>query len=316
MKANTVSLGEGWTPLVDISFDGLPVTLKMDYLCPTGSFKDRGTTVMVSKLKEWGISEIIADSSGNGGASVAAYASACGIVANILIPANTSKAKEAQIRMYGANLIRVAGTREDCAKSALEASKHTFYCSHSWSPYFLAGMKTTAYEIAEQLLWKAPDWIVMPVGGGSLLHGLYLGFRDLLEHRIIGTLPRMVAVQSIHFAPIFHAWSSNVEPTLSNGAQETAAEGIAISNPVRARGALEAIRGSNGVACAVTDGAIWDSLSALARHGVYAEPTSSAALAGLRKLRQDRIVKNEESVVVVVTGSCLKATDKIISHYW
>jgi threonine synthase len=165
---NQVTFDEGFTPMVKRRLDGHDILLKLDYLCPTGSFKDRGTTVMVSKLKEWSVSEVIDDSSGNAGASVAAYASAAGIHAKIFVPAYTSINKATQIQMYGAKLVKIDGTREETASAAWEAATCSFYASHNWSPYFLAGMKTIAYEIAEQLEWKAPDWIVAPVGGGSL----------------------------------------------------------------------------------------------------------------------------------------------------
>jgi len=310
-----ISLGEGWTPLVSVMLDGIPVFLKMDFLCPTGSFKDRGSAVMIRKLKEWGISEIIEDSSGNAGASVAAYAAAADIRAKILIPTSTPAGKATQISMYGATLVRVEGTREDTSQQAWEAAKETFYASHNWSPFFLAGMKTAAYEIAEQLEWKAPDWVVVPVGGGSLLVGLYLGFRELFQHAMIGVLPRLAAVQSASCPPVYQAWLSRSEVVLEVKKKATVAEGIAIAKPVRGPSILEAIQKSKGHCCVVDDRAIWESLSILARHGIYVEPTSAAACAGLSNLRQKGLISPGERVVVLLTGSGLKATDKIVEHF-
>src|SRR5262245_15012208 len=162
--ANCVTLGEGFTPLVPFQLGAQGVLLKLDFLCPTGSYKDRGSTVMLSKLKEWGVDEIVEDSSGNAGASVAAYGAAAGVRTHIYVPASTSAGKAAQISMYGADLVRVPGSREDTAQAAWDAAGRKFYGSHNWSPHFLLGMKTLAYEIAEQLEWKAPDWVVAPAG--------------------------------------------------------------------------------------------------------------------------------------------------------
>lgn len=197
-RSAAISLGEGMTPLLDRRLGRHEVLLKVDYLCPTGSYKDRGSSVMISKLKEWGISQIIEDSSGNAGASIAAYAAVAGIRSDIYIPAGTSAGKAAQIAMYGAHLVKVPGTREDTARAAWEAASRCFYASHNWSPYFLAGMKTAAYEIAEQMLWQVPEWVVAPAGGGSLVAGLYLGFADLLRAGMTDHIPRLVAVQSRH----------------------------------------------------------------------------------------------------------------------
>src|SRR5260370_26099609 len=165
-----VSLGEGLTPLVPAPLLGRDVWLKLDFMCPTGSYKDRGSSVMLSKLKEWGVAEIVEDSSGNAGASVAAYSALAGIRARIFIPENTSAGKAAQIAMYGAELSKVPGTREDTTRAARAAVESgTFYASHNWSAHFLLGMKTVAYEISEQLEWRAPDWVVAPIAGCSLL---------------------------------------------------------------------------------------------------------------------------------------------------
>jgi threonine synthase len=311
--SNTVSLGEGFTPLVDYAVNG-QVVLKLDFLCPTGSYKDRGSTVMISKLKEWGVAEIIEDSSGNAGASIAAYASRAGIRANIYVPTSTSAGKIAQIEMYGADLIKVLGSREDTTSAAFDAAQGMFYASHNWSPYFLAGMKTAAYEIAEQLAWKAPDWIVTPVGGGGLLVGLQLGFHDLLAAGFIQRAPRLAAVQASACDPVYRAWRARLEhiPAVDKG--PTAAEGISVAKPVHGKAILAAIRESNGIVTTVDDGEVWTALETLGRQGIYVEPTAAAAPAALRKLHQAGIIGRDEGVVVMLTGSGLKATDKIVER--
>ncbi len=312
---NIVTLGEGFTPLLQDNLAGRPVRLKMDQLCPTGSFKDRGSTVMLSKLKEWGIKQIVEDSSGNAGASVAAYSSRAGMQADIYIPAYTSAGKAAQIAMYGARLVKVPGTREDTAKAAWDAASETFYASHNWSPWFIAGLKTLAYEIAEQLAWQAPDWVVAPVGGGSLILGLYQGFKDLLDAGLIDHLPRLAAVQTENCAPVYQAWVKGLDDVPAVEKRETAAEGISIAKPVKGPDILQAIRASNGVVATVSDSEVWDTLTELGQRGIYVEPTAAAAPAAVAGLAAQGLISPEQTVVVQLTGMGLKATDKIVEHY-
>jgi threonine synthase len=313
--ADAISLGEGYTPLVPARIGGYPVSFKVDYLCPTGSYKDRGSSVMISKLKEWGITEIIEDSSGNAGASIAAYAAVAGIRSDIYIPASTSEGKGAQIGMYGANLVKIPGTREDTARAAWDAAGRIFYASHNWSPYFLTGMKTAAYEIAEQMNWQVPDWVVTPAGGGGLLLGLYLGFADLLRAGITDRIPRLVAVQSALCDPIYRAWTAALSDVPAIQKKPTAAEGISVARPVRGKSILQAIRNSHGLVRTVADDAVWEMLPELGRRGLYVEPTAAAAPAAFIELRKDGIIADAESAVVMLTGSGLKATDKIVEHF-
>lgn len=269
---------------------------------------------MISKLKEWGVKEIVEDSSGNAGASIAAYASLAGIRARIYVPASTSAGKIAQIEMYGADLIKIPGSREDTTIAAFQAAEGSFYASHNWSPYFLAGMKTAAYEIAEQLAWTTPDWVVTPVGGGGLLVGLYLGFRDLLAAGVVAAIPRLAAIQASACDPIYRAWNAGLEyiPAVVKG--RTVAEGISVAKPVRGKAILEAIRKSNGVVTTVEDAEVWAALETLGKQGIYVEPTAAAAPGALGKLHNEGIIGPDERVVVMLTGSGLKATDKIVEH--
>jgi threonine synthase len=315
LETQPVTLGEGGTPLSPATIHGKAVWLKQDHLCPTGSYKDRGSTVMLTQLKRWGIGQIVEDSSGNAGASVAAYSAVAGIAADIYIPETTSAGKAAQIGMYGARLVKVPGSREDTARAAWDAGSASFYASHNWSPYFLAGMKTAAYEMAEQLDWSAPDWIVTPVGGGGLLVGLYLGFRDLLESGITTRMPRIAAIQAAACAPIYRAWRSGattVEPVVKG---TTAAEGISVAQPVRGPHILEAVRKSDGVVRTVDDEEVWRSLQILGRAGVYVEPTSATVAAALPGLCTEGLIAPDDCVVLYLTGSGLKATDKIVAHF-
>ncbi len=309
-----VTLGEGFTPLVSAELFGRAVLFKLDFMCPTGSFKDRGSAVMISKLREWGIQEVVEDSSGNAGASVAAYASAAGIRTSIFVPQGASAGKVVQIAIYGADLVKVPGTREDTARAASSAALSSFYASHSWSPYFIAGLKTLAFEIAEQLGWRAPDWVIAPAGGGGLIVALHRGFLELLEAGAIRGCPRLVAVQADQCAPVYRAWAANLRdvPPVDKG--ETAAEGIAIAHPIKGKDILSAVRASCGMVRTVSESAIWEALEALARKGIYVEPTSAAAPAAVAGLMIEGLPRPDEIVVVVLTGTGLKATDKILQH--
>ena len=311
-----VTLGEGFTPLRPATLRGRDVLLKLDYVCPSGSYKDRGGAVLLTKLKEWGVTEIIEDSSGNAGASIAAYSAVAGIRSRIFVPAGTSAGKMAQIATYGAEVVKVPGSREDTACAARAAADAgAFYASHNWSPHFLLGMKTVAYEIAEQMNWQVPDWLIIPVGGGSLLAGAWLGFQDLVAAGVISKSPRLAAVQSAACAPVYHAWKAGLDETPIVPKRDTAAEGIAIARPVRGKLVLEALRQSEGAVCRVTDDSLWSMMETLGRIGIYVEPTSAAAPAALHGLLEDGTIRSGDSVAILLTGSGLKATDKIVQHY-
>ena len=175
-------------------------------------------------------------------------------------------------------------------------------------------MKTAAYEIAEQFSWDPPDWVVTPAGGGGLLAGLYFGFRELFEARLIRRVPRLAAIQSASCDPIYQAWAAGASDIPGVRPVSTAAEGIAVASPVRGKTILEAIRATSGVVRTVEDDAIWETLALLGRRGVYVEPTAAAASAAIRSLFAEGTIAREERVVVILTGNGLKATDKIVAH--
>jgi threonine synthase len=306
-----VTLGEGMTPLLAGEWNGLRVRYKLDYLCPTGSFKDRGASLVMTWLKAAGVRAILEDSSGNAGASMAAYAAAAGIQCQIFIPAYASAGKAAQIAAYGAELVRVPGTREDTTRAALQAAESRLYASHNWVPWFLEGTKTAAFELWEQLGWQVPDVVVCPAGYGSFLLGLYKGFRELVSAGVAPRMPRLVAVQAANCAPLVQALEQGLQDVPAVQKQETMAEGISCSKPVRGAAQLEALRATGGTAVAVSEEEIRQALWTLARKGLYVEPTSAAAAAALDKLRAAGAVADGEEVVLCLTGTGLKATDKI-----
>ena len=309
--AIAVTMGEGWTPLVPGEWDGVPVLYKLDFMMPTGSFKDRGMTVMVSYLKSRGISEVLEDSSGNAGASLSAYAAAAGMHCRILVPETASYPKIAQIAACGADVVTIRGSRQDVADAALAMSRDRFYASHNWQPFFAEGTKTLAYELWEQLGFRAPDGVVVPVGYGANVLGCDRGYSELLRNREIARVPRLYGVQAANCAPYHAAFAAGVEHFVPAPVSPTVAEGIASSKPTRMREVLAPVRASGGEIVAVTEEEIVRALAALARKGFYVEPTSAAAAAGLSQLIARGAIRKGETVVLVLTGSGLKASESI-----
>lgn len=304
-----LSIGEGSTPLEEMEFSGHRVLLKIDYLFPTGSYKDRGATVLISKVKELGIGKVVEDSSGNAGSAIAAYCAKAGIECEIFVPQSTSSGKLVQIQIYGATLKRIQGSREKTAQAAQDAASRTYYASHSWNPFFLHGTKTFAFEIWEQLGWKSPDVLVLPVGHGTLLLGAYIGFKELKEAGRVKGIPKLVAIQSTACPPLYQAFRKGLEDIQPIEKKETIAEGIAIAKPVRGKQILEAIRETDGEMIAVTEKEIGLALKEMGQKGYFIEPTSAATIAGLKRY----LKKKEKKGIVVstLTGMGLKATEKI-----
>lgn len=299
-----VSFDEGMTPLTEIEYDKQTIHIKQEHLFPTGSYKDRGATLLISHAKALGIDRVVEDSSGNAGAAIAAYCARAGIACDIYVPESTSPAKLAQIQLYGATLHRIPGTREDTSNAVQEAAEKHFYASHVWNPFFFQGTKTFAYEIWEQLGFQEPDTILIPTGNGTLLLGAYIGFLDLFQQQLIRKMPRLCAIQSAHCAPIKKEW----DPTFTQESGNTIAEGIAIAQPARLKQMLGAIQKTEGQIITVTDKETLIALKKMARMGFYIEPTSATALAALSHFKKE----DYERVVVPLTGHGLKATEKLL----
>jgi threonine synthase len=302
-----ISLGEGCTPLLPVELDGISVLIKPEWFNPTGSFKDRGTTVMVSVVASQGITEILEDSSGNGGSSVSAYAAAAGIRAKILAPESTSAAKILQSRIHGAEIELVPGNRTATSDEAVRQAGERFYASHNWHPYFLQGTKLLAYEIWEDLGFRAPDSVIVPAGAGSLVLGCFIGFTELVASGAIPRIPRILVAQPRNCSPLAEAFA-NGNPTTSEGDwQPTLAEGASIARPVRDSEVLAAVRSSGGGFQTVSEDEIPPAVRALAARGLYAEPTSSIVAAALPGFVRQGLLHENETVVAVLTGSGLKA---------
>lgn len=312
-SAPRFSLGEVMTPLLGTRFRGWDVSLKLEYALPSGSYKDRGVAVCLDLLSRSSVRSVAEDSSGNAGASTAAYAAAAGIHADIYIPEGTSPAKINQIRIYGAHCHLVPGTRAESAREAQAAREGSQYIGHSWNPLFACGVKSVAYEIAEQRDWCPPDWIVTPAGGGSLVMGLIDGFADLLEAGYIARSPRVMAVQSASCAPIYQAWRRG-EPEITGVVLgQTEAEGVALANPPRGNQVLQAIRRTNGAMVEVDESELLSTWRDMARTGIFMEPTSAVAVAGawLARKKLD-LIEPDASVVILITGHGLKTKPTVM----
>lgn len=300
-----ITLGEGGTPLIEARVAGKTVLCKLEFLAPTGSFKDRGSAVLVSVLHALGVTKVVEDSSGNAAASLAAYCARAGIAARIFVPAHASPAKLAQIAVYGAELVKVEGVRENSAAAAqLAATQGSYYASHNYNPCFVEGAKTFAYELWEQLS-GVPENVVVPLGNGSLLLGAYHGFRELRRAGLIDRMPRLFAVQARACAPVWEAYRLGLEDVVPVVAGATAAEGIRIASPVRGREAIRAVRETGGAVLAVDEDEIRRGWETLAREGLYVEPTSATCAAALAQ--QPRLFPEGESTVLALTGSGLKS---------
>ena len=306
-----VSLGEGLTPLVSRQWDGAEIRFKLESQMPTGSFKDRGTAVMLNHLLEVGVGPIHEDSSGNAGSSIATYAAAAGMPCRIYVPAAAPRGKIVQIAAAGAEVRVIPGTRQDVTEAALAAVGESFYASHNWQPFFIEGTKTLAYELWEQLGFRVPDNIVVPTGYGSNILGLERGFDELAGRGEIDGRPRLFAVQAANCAAFAAAWAAGADGYVPFPAAPTAADGIATVRPVRAAEVLRALRRSQGGVVAVPEAEIARALARLGRLGLFVEPTAATAGAALSMLRAEGRIKPGETTIAVLTGHGLKASDKV-----
>jgi threonine synthase len=309
--AAPISMGEGCTPLLRRRLHGAEVHLKCEWFMPTGSFKDRGASVMLSLLREQGVTAVLEDSSGNGGAAISAYAAAGGLDATIMAPASTSPAKTVQMRAHGATVELMPGDRKATADAAIARSRQIFYASHSWHPFFLHGTKTLAYELWEDFGFRAPDNIIMPCGVGTNVLGCEIGFSELLRAGEIETPPRLFAVQPANCAPIAATFLAGADSMVATDVKPTIAEGTAIAAPNRLPEVLGALRETSGGAVTLSEQDIAAAKFELARIGLYVEPTAAQAVGALGKLLTSGAVTAGQTTVLVLTGSGLKATPRI-----
>lgn len=303
-----VTMGEGMTSLMPYDSNHPNWLVKMDFMMPTLSFKDRGAAILITLAKYLGVKKIIQDSSGNAGTAIAAYAARAGIPCDIYVPESTSAKKIKQIEAHGAKVVLVKGSREDTAKAAYLAATdpEAFYASHVYNPYFYHGTKTFGYEVFEQLKDDLPESFVLPVGNGTLVLGVYYALRELLDANLIKQMPKIIAVQSEYCAPIHYAFHNESDP-LSFKNNVTLAEGIAIAEPKREKQILEAIRSTGGDVILAPEHKIPAAKKVLADRGFFVETTTAATFAGFFDYIEKHPELQSDRYVLPLCGAGLKS---------
>ncbi len=302
-NAPAVTLGEGNTPLLWDRYGGQEIGLMLESLNPTGSYKDRGSAVLVSQLIGRGVTEAVEDSSGNAGASFAAYAARAGLHSRIFVPESASGPKRNQIERYGAELVLVPGPRSEAAKAVLHEVEHgAVYASHAWLPFGLAGIATIAYEIWEEMGRSAPACLVAPVGHGGLLLGIRRGFAALKAAGLIASEPYYVGVQSAACDPVVRAFQHGLGAMPGAGEGATLAEGVRVRTPVRARALIQEIPRGKGEFISIGEVEIEQAYIDLGQRGVFVEPTSALAWAAVQRLPK----LQPGPIVAILTGFGLK----------
>jgi threonine synthase len=320
-KSKIVSLNEGGTGLHLCQRLAKHLGIRQLYVKnegenPTGSFKDRGMTVGVTKAVELGVKSVICASTGNTSASLAAYAAKAGLQCAVLIPSGKiAYGKLSQAMIYGAKVIQVRGNFDESLDIVLKLSeKHrTIYLLNSINPFRIEGQKSLGFEICDQLSQKAPDRIIVPVGNAGNISAIWKGFSEFHELGVVKTLPKMTGIQAAGAAPIAQAIKNGKDTIVPVAAPETVATAIRIGAPVSWKKAMTAIRESQGTAETVTDEEILSSQKMLARvEGLFVEPASASSIAGLIKLVDNGTINKNERIVCVTTGHGLKDPDTAV----
>ena len=308
-----ISFGEGFTPLTEMRriVNGIKLMAKLDYIAPTSSFKDRGSTIAISKANELQVDAVAIDSTGNAAASISAYASKAQIPCYAFVPSTTEPEKIAQMSANGATVAKVKGTRQD-AHDIIELAYRKYgwyYCGFMVSPYAIEGTKTIAYEICEQMKWEPPDWIIFPVGTGSGIVGCAKGLHELQRIGWIDRIPKLVCIQAEGCAPIYSGFKAGAKDIIPVRSPRTMAEGIAVGAPPKGGLVLEAVRKTGGVAETVNEDQILESARTLAaKEGLYVEISAAPTVAGTMKLVQSGVIDKGDTVVCELTGTGLKSS--------
>ncbi len=316
VKIKPVSLREGGTPLYNADYLseklGVKVYVKHEGLNPSGSFKDRGMTVGVTKAIELGKGAVACASTGNTSASMAMYAAKAKLKAYILLPSGkVALGKVAQALMHGAKVIGIRGNFDKALALVREISeKEGFYLLNSVNPFRLEGQKTIAFEIVDEI--GVPDRVILPVGNAGNISAIFKGFKELKELGLIDSIPKMTGVQAEGANPIYKAFVEGKRDIKAMN-PETIATAIRIGNPVNAKKALNAVYESKGVVTQVSDEEIINAQKMLAaKEGIGVEPASAASVAGLIKLLKQGEIEKDERVVCITTGHLLKDPETVI----
>ena len=314
-----VTLGEGFTPLFHARALGATLGLdrlyiKDESLNPTNSFKARGQSAAITRAKYLGAKTIALPTAGNAGNAAAAYSAAAGLACEVFIPKDAKRPFVDECRLYGANVTLVDGLITDAGRICAEtgAPLGWYDVSTLKEPYRIEGKKTMAYELAEQMNWEWPDWIIYPTGGGTGMVGMWKAFDEIERIGWVTSSkrPRMVSVQAEHCAPIVRAFQQGTEKAQPWEHASTLADGLRVPRAIGDFLILRAVRESGGTALAVTDRSMVEGMLAIGKHaGVSAAPEGGAAFAAIQKLVADGLIKPHESVVLFNTGGALKYLD-------
>ena len=315
-----MSLGEGFTPLLEArnlarQFGMQRLWIKDEAQNPTGSFKDRGLSLAVSRAKELGVKKVAIPSAGNAGGSLAAYAARAGMEAYVFMPKDTPAANQIEARQYGAHVTLVDGLINDCGRIIAEkkVAEGWFDLSTLKEPYRVEGKKTMGFEIAEQLNWTLPDVIIYPTGGGTGLIGMWKAFNEMAELGWIGSRrPRMVSVQASGCAPIVRAFNGGKDTAEPWQNAKTVASGLRVPQAVADFLILQALRESKGKALSVSDDEMLAEIPRVGRaEGIFFCPEGAACIAALHRLMQQGWVNPSDQVLIFNTASGLKYLDVI-----
>jgi threonine synthase len=318
-KSNIVSIGTGMTPLIRAENLGKALGLnnlyvKNDSVNPTFSFKDRPAGIAVSKAKEFGLSAVGCASTGNLAAATAAHAAKGGFPCYIFAPSDIEHAKITQALSYGANFIAVDGTYDDANRIAAQIgdSKGIGIVNINMRSYYVEGSKTLAFEVAEQLDWKVPDHLVVPVGSGAMLNAICKGFEELESLSLMGQVSsmHMIAAQPQGCAPIVEAFKKKATEVIPVENPDTIAKSLAIGDPGDGQYVLKRLKQYNGYAEESSNKEILDAILLLAKtEGIFTEPAGGVSVAVLKKMVEARKIDKNDSVICYVTGNGLKTTE-------
>jgi len=314
VRSKPISLNEGGTPLFETNLGECRVFVKHEGLNPSGSFKDRGMTVGVTKAIELGKKAVACASTGNTSASMAMYAAKAKLKAYVLLPAGkVALGKVAQALMHGARVIGIKANFDVALELVRKMSEQEdFYLLNSVNPFRLEGQKTIAFEIVDKL-GQAPDRVILPVGNAGNISAIFKGFKELKELGMIDTIPKMVGFQAEGANPIYRAFKEGKKEIIPEKNPETVATAIRIGNPVNAKKALNAIYESGGLSISVSDDEIINAQRILAtKEGIGVEPASAASVAGFKKLEEMGEIAKDETIVCVTTGHLLKDPEEVI----
>ena len=306
-NSKIISLDEGGTPLIEISKIAKNLFVKNEGMNPTGVFKDRGSLVEISKALELKAKAVVVASTGNMAASVAAYSAVADLPCFVLIPENTPLGKLAQAMSYGARVLSIRGTYSDCCELAEKmATKYNFYLAGDYV-FRAEGQKTIAFEIVEQLNWRVPDAVVVPVGCGTNIAAIWKGFVELKKLGLTNSLPKMIAVQPSGCSTVVAAFTKNLKKSPFVPRPATICSAVGIGKPLDDSKALAAIRESGGSAVAVADSEVVAAQKKLGESAaIFTEPSGALPLAAIPKLRKKKILRKSDRVVLIATGTGLK----------